>query len=59
MKINFRNEAARLRFSSSYSTCNRCPFRKCVHCPLHTSLNIDCDGKGWWIGGESLDIFKV
>ena len=30
-----------------------------VSCPLGTSTIVDCDGKGRWVDGESLDIFKV
>lgn len=59
MKINFRNKAARLRFSDLIKTCSRCPFYVNVSCPFETSTIVDCDGKGWWIDGESLDIFKV
>ena len=58
MKINFRNKAARLKLSSLTPTCNRCPFVS-VPCPFGTSTIVDCYGKGWWIDGESLDIFKV
>lgn len=59
MKICFRNKAARLKLSSSYTSCNRCPFHMYNYCPVHSSLNVDCDSKGWWIDGESLDVFKV
>lgn len=59
MKINFRNKAARLKLSSSYAKCTRCPFNVGVYCPFCKKSIIDCYGKGWWIDGESLDIFKV
>jgi hypothetical protein len=59
MKIYFKNKAARLRFSSSTATCKRCPFYVCTPCPFEGSTIVDCDGKGWWVDGESLDIFKV
>jgi hypothetical protein len=59
MKINFRNKAAKLKLSSSTATCKRCPFDVVVPCPFETSTIVDCDGKGWWVDGESLDIFKV
>ena len=58
MKINFRNKAARLKLSSLIPTCLRCPFVS-VSCPFGTSTMADCYGKGWWIDGESLDIFKI
>ena len=59
MKIYFKNKAAKLKLSSSYPACNRCPFYVSVPCPFGTSTIADCSGKGWWIYGESLDIFKV
>lgn len=59
MKVNFRNKAARLNFSSSHLTCKRCPFYEAKPCPFKTSIIVDCDNKGWWVDGESLDIFKV
>lgn len=58
MKINFRNKAAKLKLSSSAATCARCPFVH-VNCPFGTSTILDCYGKGWWIDGELLDVFKV
>ena len=58
MKINFRNKAAKLKLSSSTATCLRCPFVH-VNCPFGTSTILDCYGKGWWIDGELLDVFKV
>lgn len=59
MKINFKNKAAKLKLSSLTPTCKRCPFLCGIHCPFGTSTIVDCHGKGWWIDGESLDIFKV
>ena len=59
MKIYFRNKAARLKSPNGYYTCARCPFHEYGCCAFHTSINADCDNKGWWIDGESLDIFKV
>lgn len=59
MKIYFQNKAARLKLSSSYPTCNRCPFYEVIPCPFCTSTMADCYSKGWWVDGESLDIFKV
>ena len=58
MKIYFQNKAARLKLSSLVPTCKRCPFMS-VSCPFGTSTILNCYGKGWWIDGESLDIFKV
>ena len=58
MKIYFRNKAARLKFNSSAVTCLRCPFVS-VSCPFGTSTILDCYSKGWWVDGESPDIFKV
>jgi hypothetical protein len=59
MKIYFRNKAARLKLSSLNPTCDRCPFYVCTPCPFYTPTVTNCDGKGWWVDGESLDIFKV
>ena len=60
MKIYFQNKAARLKSPNGYYTCARCPFNEGGRgCPLHTSINVDCDNKGWWIDGELLDIFEV
>lgn len=59
MKINFRNKAARLKLRSLVPTCKRCPFYVSSPCPFGTFTIVDCNNKGWWIGGESLDIFKV
>ncbi len=59
MKINFRNKAAKLKLSSFHATCNRCPFNVEVHCPFGRATIVDCYSKGWWVDGESLDIFKV
>lgn len=59
MKINFRNKAAKLKRRNVVHTCKRCPFYKYRRCPLYTSTIGDCDSKGWWVDGESLDIFKV
>jgi hypothetical protein len=59
MKIYFRNKAAKLTLSSSAATCVRCPFYKISRCPFCASTIVDCYDKGWWIDGESLDIFKV
>lgn len=59
MKINFRNKAAKLTFSSSAATCKRCPFYEVNPCSFGMSTIVDCYAKGWWVDGESLDIFKV
>lgn len=61
MKINFRNTAAKLkRCTEGAYSCERCPFfKKPIRCPQNTSTIVDCYGKGWWIDGELLDIFKV
>ena len=48
----------RLKLSSLAPTCLRCPFMN-VSCPFHTSTSLDCYGKGWWIDGELLDIFRL
>jgi hypothetical protein len=57
MKIYFKNKAAKLKLSSLTPTCKRCPF--VIPCPFGTATILDCHGKGWWIDGETLDIFKV
>lgn len=61
MKIYFRNKAAKLKRYNHGNSCKRCPFFKILdNCPWHTSTPIvDCYGKGHWVDGESLDIFKV
>ena len=60
MKIYFRNKSARLKLSSFYATCNRCPFNVSVrYCSFGRATIVNCAGKGWWVAGESLDIFKV
>lgn len=59
MKIYFRNKAARLKLSLGIPSCKKCPFYVNVPCPFGTSTIVDCYGKGWWIDGESLDIFRV
>ena len=59
MKIYFRDKVARLKLGILYATCNRCPFYLTPPCPVRTSTIVDCDNKGWWVDGESLDIFKV
>ena len=62
MKINFRNKAAKLQ-SDNYLdlTCKKCPF--CTYpplCPFETSSEtINCGNAGYWVDGESLDIFKI
>ena len=59
MKINFRNKAAKLKLSSLAPACVRCPFYEVNPCPFGTPTIVDCYGKGWWIDGESVDIFRV
>lgn len=59
MKIYFKNKAARLRLRSLFAACKSCPFNIGIPCPFGTSTIVDCYGKGWWIDGESLDVFKV
>lgn len=60
MKINFRNEAARLQYHSDGYSCKRCPFFRIINtCPRNTSTIVDCYDKGYWVNGESPDIFKV
>lgn len=59
MKINFRNKAARLKLSSSVETCKRYLFYESKPCPFGMSTIVDCYAKGWWVDGESLDIFQV
>ena len=59
MKIYFKDKAAILKFSSLAATCQRCPFNMVDCCPLNTATIVDCYGKGWWIDGESLDIFRL
>lgn len=58
MKIYFKNKAARLKLSSLFVTCRRCPFNGDL-CPCSTATIVDCYCKGWWVDGESLDVFKV
>lgn len=57
MKIYFQNKAARLKLNDLIPTCKRCPFFGVNPCPFGTFTIIDCDCKGWWVDGESLDIF--
>lgn len=62
MKINFRNKAAKLQSDNYLAlTCKKCPF--CTYpppCPFETSLEtINCGNAGYWVDGESLDIFKI
>jgi hypothetical protein len=60
MKINFRNKTARLKNLFEDYSCRKCPFHDSrVRCPWTTSTIVDCYSKGWWVDGESLDIFKV
>lgn len=59
MKIYFKNKAAKLKLGIFYATCGKCPFYVGVRCPFDTSTIVDCNGKGWWIGGESVDIFEL
>lgn len=60
MKIYFRNKAARLTRNKNLLTCKRCPFSITDStCPYGTWTIVDCNCKGWWIEGESSDIFKV
>lgn len=59
MKIYFQNKAAKLKHNLFIIDCKRCPFLVGVPCPFSTGTTIDCYSKGWWIDGESPDIFKV
>lgn len=59
MKVYFQNKAARLKLHNIIPTCISCLFYTGVPCPFGTSTILDCHGKGWWIDGESLDIFQV
>jgi hypothetical protein len=60
MKIYFRNKAARLKRHNHGNSCGRCPFfRPIILCPWNTSATVDCYGKGHWVDGEFIDIFKV
>lgn len=58
MKIYFQNRAAKLKLGSSERACSRCPFKN-TNCPWSTSTIIDCYHKGWWVDGESIDVFKL
>lgn len=58
MKIYYRNKVAKLKLGILYATCKKCPFYD-VSCPFDTLTTIDCKNKGWWIDGESLEIFKL
>jgi hypothetical protein len=59
MKVYFRNKAARLKQIDLNPTCRKCLFYENIHCRYETSEPLDCDGKGYWVPGESLDIFKL
>lgn len=62
MKINFRNKAAKLQFDNYLAlTCKKCPFHTYPpSCPFETSSEtINCGNAGYWVDGESLDIFKI
>ena len=59
MKIYFRNKAAKLKFGDLGLTCQKCPFYEITPCPFETFIIVDCADKGFWIGGESLDIFRL
>ena len=60
MKIYFKNKSARLKRYNHGNSCGRCPFFKILdNCPWNKSTNIDCYGKGHWVYGESLDIFRL
>ena len=58
MKIYFKNRAAKLKKLNGGYSCNRCPFYDAV-CPIFSSTILDCDSRGWWIDGESSEIFKL
>lgn len=59
MKIYFQNKVAKFKPHSLVPTCKSCLFYMGVPCPFGTSTIVDCGGKGWWIDGESLDIFRL
>jgi hypothetical protein len=61
MKIYFRNKAAKLkRCTEGAYSCERCPFFKPpICCPRNTSTILNCYGKGYWVDGEFIDIFKI
>lgn len=59
MKIYYRNKTAKLKLSVLYATCIKCPFYIGVPCPFGTGTTIDCINKGWWVDGESTEIFKL
>lgn len=61
MKIYFRNKAAKLKRYKLGNSCERCPFFKmrATNCPWSTLTVVDCYGKGHWVYGESLDIFRL
>lgn len=59
MKIYFQNKAAKLKLGILYATCERCPFKAGILCSFGFPTTINCQDKGWWVDGESPDIFKV
>ena len=58
MKIYFQNRTAKLKWSDDYS-CVRCPLHSKLFCPYHTETILDCYGRGYWVDGESSDVFKL
>lgn len=60
MKIYYRNRTAKLKNSLKGYSCRRCPFFDTPsYCQWSTSTILDCEDKGWWVDGESIDIFKL
>jgi hypothetical protein len=59
MKVYFQDRAAKFKLHNVVPTCKSCLFYMGVPCPFGASTIVDCGGKGHWIDGESLDIFKV
>lgn len=59
MKIYYRNKTAKLTRSLEGYSCKRCPFHSILFCPYSTSTIGDCEGRGWWVDGESSEIFNL
>lgn len=60
MKIYFRNRAAKLKWRREGYSCRRCPFDSAyLRCPFGEATIVDCSNKGWWVDGESSEIFKL
>mgnify|MGYP003298143354 CR=1 FL=1 len=60
MKIYFQNRTAKLQHGIEGYSCKRCPFDNVyTRCPFGEAVIVDCYNKGWWVDGESSEIFKL